>query len=561
MQAFEHPDFEVLEPLGRGAQAVVFRARHIPLDRPVAIKVLRNAEDAELVGRLLREARLIAGLKHPHLVQVYDVGTLADGRPFVVMECVAGPTLQVQTKAGALPVAQALRIAVQLAGALGAAHALDIVHRDVKPANVLMDGTPDKPWAKLADFGVARPDESDLTQAGVAMGTPAYMAPECFRGEVSAASDVYALGMVLHELLAGERPFQGSNPAEWMFHHLSTPISATPPRRDIPQPVWDAVRRLLAKDPKDRPADGSAAEDLLAKRMGEQDPTLAVAVVPEATLSGRGAMGWSLGLAAVLILAVGLAVGGAAVGLGAGALVWMGESSPPAVPDPGDAVVAPAAAPETPAAVEPPEGPVEPDGGAEAADEDEAEGTRPVDGEDGVADGVEVRTPEAPAIAAQAADGVEPAEPVAVEPAAIEVDAEPAAVEPVAVEPVAGEADAEAAAVEPIAVEGPTPNPETAPTPAFVAGTFSGAAAGRPVSVELVEGPAPARAVLTVMLGAKPEPHVMQGRATAVEGGWVLELSEVDGGPWALQAEVTDGGMQGTMTIQGKRRTAFTARR
>jgi len=333
MPAFDHPDYELKGSLGKGGQAIVYHARHVPLDRSVAVKVLRHADDEEIAQRLLREARLIAGIKHPNLVQIFNVGTLEDGRPYIVMECVQGGTLSQRMRIEPFTVKEAVGAIRQVASALGAAHAMGIVHRDIKPSNILLEPG-DELWPKLADFGVARPEASEITEVGTAMGTPAYMAPECFRGEVSAASDVYALGLILYELVVGKRPFVAKQAYEWMVVHMEEePVF--PDDLPISSALREIITSMLAKDPADRPADGHAVEAALAALGDDVGPTLALgdlgdaSPVPEHTEETTASV--RTGLVAVGVGTVGLAsigLGFLAAGLVAvGLAVFAGSSA------------------------------------------------------------------------------------------------------------------------------------------------------------------------------------------------------------------------------------------
>src|SRR5581483_751476 len=271
------------EELGQGADATVYRAQDLRLDRTVAIKLLRPELQADptFVARFEREARSVALLEHPSIVRVHEYGT-ALGTHYLVMDYVAGGDLRARLRGGALPVDDALGIASDVAAALGAAHAAGIIHRDVKPANILLHGDG---HAKVTDFGIAKMlDVPALTATAALLGTPHYLAPEQASGDgVTPASDVYALGVVLFEMLTGQHLFEGESFVQIAMQHLHTP----PP--DITElnsavPGWLAalVRRALAKDPAERFADGAA----LAAALRDQRPatvwSAAPAIKPEA---------------------------------------------------------------------------------------------------------------------------------------------------------------------------------------------------------------------------------------------------------------------------------------
>ena len=241
----------------------VYLARDEVLGRNVAVKVLaeRYSHDGEAVERFRREARSAAALSHPHIVPVYDLGETADGARYIVMEYVSGGTLKERIlRGGAMDAQTVVRVAHQVAAALGAAHEGGVIHRDVKPENVLFAGSGE---AKVGDFGIARAASSQITQTGFTLGTAAYMSPEQATGRtVGPASDLYSLGVVLYQMLTGERPFEADSPLATAVKHANEP----PPRLRRPgegNPAFpggmDAVvGKLLAKAPADR--HGSASE-------------------------------------------------------------------------------------------------------------------------------------------------------------------------------------------------------------------------------------------------------------------------------------------------------------
>jgi eukaryotic-like serine/threonine-protein kinase len=261
--------YVLAEPLGSGGMARVVAATDRLLDRRVAVKLLRAdlADEPGVRERLLREARAAASFSHPNAVAVFDVGE-DDGTPFIVMELIAGRTLADRLRAeGALPLAEALRIADEVLAALDAAHRRGLVHRDVKPANVLLPD--DGGGARLADFGIAkglRQATAGLTATGQVLGTPRYLSPEQASGRpATARSDLYAVGVLCYELLAGAAPFDGEHPlAIALAHRQDEPPPLGARRPDAPAAVVAAVHRALAKDPRDRFADAAAMRAALA---------------------------------------------------------------------------------------------------------------------------------------------------------------------------------------------------------------------------------------------------------------------------------------------------------
>ncbi len=241
--------YRLIEQLGTGGMSVVWRAYDEVLGRPVAVKQLMTADPGSR-DRIQAEARLAALLSHPNIAAVYDFGHTRDGAPFVVMELVEGESLEerLHRAGGPLETTAALRIAAQLASALTAVHARGLVHHDVKPANVMLTTV----GAKLVDFGVSAIAGDDTDQL---LGTPAYLAPERLRGiPPSAATDVYALGLVLYRMLAGSLPWPAATTTEELLHaHRKLAPAPLPATLELPDGVADALRRCLAKAPGNRP--------------------------------------------------------------------------------------------------------------------------------------------------------------------------------------------------------------------------------------------------------------------------------------------------------------------
>jgi serine/threonine-protein kinase len=259
---------EQLQPgalLGQGGFAAVFRAHDPFLERDVAIKVLDPSltVDAALEEQFLHEARTIAAAEHPHIVPLYSADS-SGGLLYLVMRLLPGQSLEDRIAEGKLPAAEAARIALECARALAAAHAVGVVHRDIKPANILLDANGN---ATVTDFGIAlvtsRPAREML---GSTAGTPHYMSPEQSLGEqVDGRSDVYALGIVLYEMLTGTCPFSGRNATEVIAKHISAPIPKVSEREpETPVALARLVDRMLAKDPAGRPTAAELVKELTA---------------------------------------------------------------------------------------------------------------------------------------------------------------------------------------------------------------------------------------------------------------------------------------------------------
>ena len=306
--------------LGHGGMATVFLARDEELDRPVAIKLLAEhlAGDTAFRDRFLREARLAASLSHPNVVSVYDAGQAEDGRPFIVMEYVPGVTL---AEVGRPAPGEAVELVVQACQGLAHAHAAGLVHRDVKPQNLLLrdDGV-----LKVADFGIARAAETTaLTQVGTVLGTAAYLSPEQALGEqVTPAADVYALGAVLYELLAGRTPYEFDSLADLAAKQREesiTPVGEL--ATGVSPQVEDAVMRALARNPSYRPPTAASFAQELGATVPLEAPTK---IAPAPEQPGRRRL-WLPLAALALLVAIVVAVAFATSG---------GGPKPPTAPNP-----------------------------------------------------------------------------------------------------------------------------------------------------------------------------------------------------------------------------------
>lgn len=275
--------YRIVERVGEGGMGIVYRARHEVLDRDVAVKFLAPelASDTTNRQRFLREARVANRIDHEHIVDLIDFGETGDGLVFLVMEYLEGQNLGEVIAGSALEPERAVKIARQLAGALARAHELDVVHRDIKPQNVVLVSSGRGDFAKLLDFGLARMQgELRLTASGAVFGTPEYMAPEQARGDkLSGQADLYALGCVLFEMLTGSPPFTGVAPDVIMKHLREPPPALSEVRPGLPEGLEVLVARLLAKEPGARHRDGyHLVEDLDAVLdelpSAEQIPTL-----------------------------------------------------------------------------------------------------------------------------------------------------------------------------------------------------------------------------------------------------------------------------------------------
>ena len=275
--------------IGKGGMADVYRARQESMGRDVAVKVMSTAlsENPEFVARFEREARVIARLQHPHILPVIDFGR-QDEYTYLVMRVVDGGILSDRMRAGSLSVEQINHLLQQMAAALEYAHRSGVVHRDLKPANVLLDDTDN---AYLTDFGIAKmisdasTGAANLTATGQVMGTPAYMAPEQWRSEaVDARTDIYALGVILYEMLLGALPFNADTPYSMMYKHFDAP--PPPPRAinpDLPAAVEGVLLRALQKSPENRYPSAKVFADEFAQGIKGLPPQMLAIDLPRAT--------------------------------------------------------------------------------------------------------------------------------------------------------------------------------------------------------------------------------------------------------------------------------------
>lgn len=349
--------------LGKGASAVVYKATQVSVGRPVAVKILRpEAADSKERARYMREANVIGSMRHPNIVMVFDIDVTTADSPYISMEYIEGGSLAQRLDGGArLAPATTVSVLEQLAAALSHAHEKGVVHRDIKLGNVLIAERDGQLLAKLSDFGVSRVHGSNLTEVGIMMGTPSYMAPETLKGgPCTAQSDVYALGILAYRMLVGRTPFVGDDVLALAVQHVNEPV---PPMRefapelDIPRGLERFVMRCLEKDPSARYSSMNDALVALVKVRLDSYPTTPSSTsegsrmsttISQDRLSVSLKSGGSAGtpLQWMSLLALGSAVG-LVVLLVAGMMFWSSSddsSSPddsaeqPTVPEPKAAV-------------------------------------------------------------------------------------------------------------------------------------------------------------------------------------------------------------------------------
>lgn len=279
--------YHIIEPLGQGGMASVFKAFDTVLERNVAIKIIRTdkkegTEQNEFLKRFQREAKALAQLDHPYILKVLDYGE-QEGTPYLVMPFVQGGTLK-EKMGRSIPYGEAAALLAPIAQALDYAHRRKIIHRDVKPANILISesNTP-----LLSDFGIAKILESgestQLTATGVGIGTPDYMAPEQWMGKADAGTDIYSLGVVFFQMITGRLPFIAETPAAVLIKHMQDPLPrASSLVPNLPEPVEQVLFKAMAKEPENRFQDMRAFGDALGKlALGTQESLLTVSTLME----------------------------------------------------------------------------------------------------------------------------------------------------------------------------------------------------------------------------------------------------------------------------------------
>ena len=277
--------YQIVAPLGEGGMAAVYKAYQPSMERYVAVKVLprQMAESVEFIARFKREAHLLAQLQHPHILSVFDYGQ-SDGYTYIVMPFIQSGTLSDVLRKRHMTLPEIRRIMVQVGDALGYAHVRGMIHRDVKPSNVLID---ERGNCLLTDFGLARMTDgtAKLTSSGAIMGTPAYMSPEQGAGKsLDGRSDIYSLGIIFYEMVTGQVPYQAETPIAIVFKHIQDPL---PPARkfvpDLPEEVEKVLLKSLAKDPADRYQDAEDFVQAVQLAIPDQPSNKPIPVAPPVT--------------------------------------------------------------------------------------------------------------------------------------------------------------------------------------------------------------------------------------------------------------------------------------
>ncbi|MEQ8675514.1 MAG: protein kinase [Aggregatilineales bacterium] len=268
-------NYKVIDHLGQGGMATVYIGFQESVDRKVAIKVLppHPGLDEQFIERFQVEARTIARLQHPHILPLYDYGTTDDGILYLVMAYIEGGSLEDRVIDGQMPLPTVERFLRQLAGAMDYAHRQDVIHRDIKPGNILIDSEEN---VLLADFGIAKISDSNMTGTGV-VGTPAYMAPEQAQGTgVDKRIDIYALGVVVYQMITGTQPYSAATPMQLLVKVIQDPVpNILTVQSDLPVALSQVMRRVLAKDPDDRYQTATAFAEAFTRAIHTRDESLA----------------------------------------------------------------------------------------------------------------------------------------------------------------------------------------------------------------------------------------------------------------------------------------------
>jgi serine/threonine protein kinase len=276
--------YRIEDKIDEGGMGCVYRATHVLMEKVIAVKVLHPAlaADDKIVARFTREAKAASRISHPHAINVTDFGESENGIVYLVMEYLRGRTLKdIVRSGGPMTLARTVEIVRQVAGALDAAHAEGVVHRDLKSDNIMLDEATGGDWAKVLDFGIAKIQQSErsvhetdpgLTAPNLIIGTPQYMSPEqCSQAsDIDARSDIYSFGVIIYEMLAGHVPFKGDSPTAIMMKHIQDPPpSILDERKDLPAEVGPVIARALAKRPEDRFQTASELSLALAEAAAE----------------------------------------------------------------------------------------------------------------------------------------------------------------------------------------------------------------------------------------------------------------------------------------------------
>ncbi len=292
--------FQITEKLGEGGMGAVYSARRLDFETEVALKLLKLdfAQDDGIRKRFMYEARVISNLKHPHAIRLFDFGQTDDGHVYMVMELLKGESLADRLGYRFVTYREVFDIIPPICGVLGEAHLRDVIHRDLKPENIyLLEVEGNEEFPKLLDFGIAKHKrEATMTKSGTLWGTPAYMSPEQARGDmVGPSADVYAIGIMVFELISGNLPFHASTQMGYAVKHINEPprpLSSIPGLRSVPQDLDDYVLRMLSKDPEKRPESMQEVASTLERIRDEHFDEELLESVPAEEIDPIGLQRW-----------------------------------------------------------------------------------------------------------------------------------------------------------------------------------------------------------------------------------------------------------------------------